>query len=160
MLNFKNVKVILFDFDETLCIHHGHIPGTGTTDEFADLIKEGADIYKNKEGNIQLKKFIVLCKNKGIEIGIISACSSFIAMNVKRQWAERTYSTSFTNYCVDSAEHKINMLEAIHKAYGFQRSQIAIVDDLIFTVTNAADAGFLACTPMEIVNFMNAKEWT
>ena len=104
-----------------------------------------------------MAEFIDLCVERGIQIGVISACSSAIEMEAKCQWATEVYKHPFKNCCVDTAERKIDMLEALSRVHAVWKSEIAIVDDLIFTVSNAADAGFTAWTPMEVVNYVNQK---
>lgn len=158
MLNLNEVRIVLFDFDETLCVHQKHTTGRDRIEYLTDILRNGADDYKEKDANLQLKKFIEVCFSNGIEIGIISACNSFITMEAKCKWADERYGIKFVNYCVDSAESKIDMMIAISRFKELQRSEIAIVDDLIFILTNAANAGFTAWTPMEIVNFINQLE--
>jgi FMN phosphatase YigB (HAD superfamily) len=50
------------------------------------------------------------------------------------------------------------MLQAISKAYDLPPENILIVDDMVDVVSDAANAGFMACSPMEVVNLMNQED--
>lgn len=155
MIDLNKVKIVLFDFDETLCAHEGHTTNIDNVGYTASLLEKGAHHFTEDEKNIQMAEFIDLCVERGIEVGVISACASSIEMEAKCQWATEVYKHPFKNYCVGTAEHKICMLEALSRVHAVWKSEIAIVDDLIFTVSRAADAGFTAWTPMEVVNYVN-----
>lgn len=155
MIDLNKVKMVLFDFDETLCVHEGHTTNIDNVGYAASLLEKGVHHFNGNEKNIQMEKFIDLCVERGIEVGVISVCASSIEMEAKCQWATEVYKHPFKNCCVDTAEHKIDMLEALSRVHAVWKSEIAIVDDLIFTVSRAADAGFTAWTPMEVINYVN-----
>ena len=67
---------------------------------------------------------------------------------------KKEYNIELENFCVGYAEGKIEMMNAIHSAYGYDKNEILIVDDLYPTLEKAANEGFQACTPMEIVNYI------
>lgn len=155
MIDLNKVKTVLFDFDETLCVHEGHTTDVDNAAHIANFLECGMRHYDKRKKNAQMAEFIDLCAERGIEVGVISVCASSIEMEAKCRWATEVYKHPFKNYCVGTAEHKIDMLEALSRVHAVWKSEIAIVDDLIFTVSRAADAGFTAWTPMEVVNYVN-----
>lgn len=50
------------------------------------------------------------------------------------------------------------MLIAIEETFAYKKAEILIVDDNWETLVEAANYGFQACTPMEIVNYVNNME--
>ena len=68
------------------------------------------------------------------------------------------YDITLANYCVGERKNKIDMLIAIEETFAYKKAEILIVDDNWETLVEAANYGFQACTPMEIVNYVNNME--
>ena len=158
MFDLEKVKMVLFDFDDTLCIHSNHeFCESNKIDYMIEMVK-GNRNYWDEKGclpNIQMKIFVALCNQKNKPLGIISATEMFLSMNFKRMWAEEMYKAKFANYCVSTDEGKLEIMEAICRAYNYEPSEILFVDDYHKNVSNATKLGFQACSPMEIVNYIN-----
>lgn len=152
MINLNKVEMILFDFDDTLCIRedyrNNHDP------EYPKNIILGNPCWERCNSNKFLKEFMKLCAEKDIRLGLISATFSFKHMERKQEWVKNNYGFELENFCVGSPDSKVQMLQNISKAYNLKPGNILIVDDFYYTLREAANAGFQAAMPMEVVNYM------
>lgn len=156
MIKIEKLKFVLYDFDDTLCIHQRH----RTLDEQTynkNILLLGKDTFEYCESNKQIKNFIKICEKKGIAQGLISATTSCKDAEAKRNWVAEKYDIYLNNYSVGSRKQKVAMLQAICDAYGLYPQEILLIDDMWETLAEAEDAGFQACTPMEIVNYIDER---
>lgn len=153
--NPNDVKYVLFDFDDTLCIHSNHQAWTNARDHRLDVcILQGGDPYYKSTPNHHMDEFIKRMKKNDVKMGLISHVSSVLQANVKEKWVEEHYNIKLDNFCVSTREQKVEMLKRISDGLHIERSKILIIDDAYLTLTEATDAGFQAATPMEIVNYI------
>lgn len=154
---FDNLKMVLFDFDGTLAVHENHRTEHNLTYQ-SRMHQLDRDPWVNSGTNHQLEKFMLLCLHHGVQIGLISATGSSMAAQRRIEWVARNYGVTCKDYCVGHADDKVVELEAIAIANKFSHYQIAIVDDYWKVLTDAADAGFVALSPLQVVNFINEME--
>lgn len=156
MINLEQVKIVFFDFDDTLCIHTEH---SSLNEEIYDIqvATKGILTWNTCETNEQIKIFMDICDQKGIKMALISTTKSFIHMMFKQKWVSEKYHYELENCCVGSQEAKLDMIKAISAARGYKSCEVLFVDDYWYQTERIEDAGFLACSPMEIVNFVNQQ---
>lgn len=155
MLDFDKVKFVLFDFDDTLCIHTDH--GTSDGFEYIETLELGINCFADCVINESLKRFMLRCKDKGLRMGLISACEFYPRMVDKADWVLAQYGVKLENFCVSKSEYKVKVLCAIASAYGLKPYEILIVDDYFATLDFCSDLGYQACTPLEIINFVDTE---
>lgn len=153
MINLNNIDMVLFDFDNTLCIHKSH--NTAPDREYNKNIILGKNCYEKCDMNTHMKKFMTACELRSIRMGLISSTVSYKHMQAKHDWVLNNYGADLDNYCVGNPESKIEIMIAISDALNIERNRILIVDDLCSTLELAANNGFSACTPMEVVNYID-----
>ena len=155
MIDFNKLKMVLWDFDDTLCVHKNHknLAENDLTYNVNVLLK-GKDAWKDCDANYHMRQFAINCKNSGVRQGLLSACNSSKHAQGKVDWVNDRYEIELENFCVGTPEQKLEMLLAIAEAYGFKRNEILLVDDYWRNFEDAANAGFQACTPIEIVNYI------
>lgn len=159
MLDFTNIKLVLYDFDDTLCIHSNR--DYDINDEYEldlTIYKGDKNPWHNYKKNKHMQKMINLCKDLGIAQGLISVVSTFKHMQAKHQWCFDNYEVDLGNFCVGTDEEKIRQLCIIADAYGFERNQVVIIDDKFAILNEASKLGFTALSPMEVVNFIEEHE--
>lgn len=154
MFDFSKIKFVVFDFDDTLCIHSDHSSGSDRAYNKSVWIDE--DPWKGASINKHMKEFMQQCEDNNIQMGLISAAVSCQHMIRKNEWVFKRYGFELKNCCVGDADDKLDMLIAIHDAFNIEFSAILIVDDRYATLNMCADAGFATATPMEIVNFIES----
>lgn len=153
MLNLDKIKVAFFDFDDTLCIHSlhrewgvqfsGSIPST-IFDEF-----RCAD-------NVQMKQFINILVEKGVELHLISVARGAIRP-AKLAWVKEHYGVSMIDSCTEEIEEKAGKMKEYCESRQLPCSEVLFVDDLWSSVEAAAAVGIRALSPMEVVNFINTS---
>lgn len=158
MINLDALKIVLFDFDDTLAIWNTHKCGEDDAEYVRTVLDFGTLTWQQCKPNKQMKQFMQMCKDKNIRMGLISKTCTVLHMHGKQQWVKENYGFELENFCVSEMPFKLEMLKGIEKAYGYQRDEIAIIDDFYEHTTNAANNDFCAYTPMEIVNFINDLE--
>ena len=101
---------------------------------------------------------MILMKNEGIRLGLMSQTDSYLHMVRKHEWAQRNYGIELENFCVASNVSKVDMMKALCKAYKLRRDAILIVDDKESILCDAINNGFQAASPMEVVNYVTNEE--
>lgn len=157
MFDISQISMVLFDFDDTLCIHsiRGSWTNQDTKRYVTNAIKNNASDYDYSIPNTQMRLFIQYCIDHNIEMGLLSHVQTIPEARRKINWVKDAYNVSLTDYSVGSRENKIPMLRCIADAKNIFHSEILLVDDMVLTLDEAADADFQTATPMEIVNFVN-----
>lgn len=152
MIQLEKTKMVLFDFDDTLCIHSDHrVPDDL---DYSARVLKGEYAWTGCKKSTHMEKFMKLCERLGIQMGLISQTVSYQHMQLKHDWVLQNYNIDIGNYCVGTLENKLVVLKALAEAHGFENSEIMIVDDLYMTLDLADAEGFLTATPMEIVNYI------
>lgn len=162
MIDYKKIKVIAWDFDDTLFAHANH--KTETEEKEINYIKncllyvngditDYSIIFPECTANIYLKQFMHKAYNDNIVQGLISGTEAYVCAESKIDCVDQVYGYVLDNWCVRSQEQKITMLKAIEKAYKITPQNILIVDDNAKVITMAADAGFQSATPIEVINY-------
>lgn len=153
MWTVDNLKVVCFDFDDTLCIHSERVD-KGMFKYLCSMHADN-DYWKDSEANLQLKLFMDYLHTQGTKMCLIGGVDSFKEAERKVQWVKEKYGYSLENYCVSSQEQKIIELKVIAKVNRLHENQIAIIDDLYPNLEKAESEGFVALSPMQVVNLFN-----
>ena len=158
MNTLENLEMVLFDFDDTLCIHNHRSDAYEEMMEYLSYIHSGETFPKswNKaKPNLQLKKFMDYLAYKNIPMGLISGVRDCKTAERKIKWVKENYGYLLENYCVSSQEQKIIELKVLAKVNRLHENQIAIIDDLYPNLEKAESEGFVALSPMQVVNLFN-----
>lgn len=153
MWTVDDLKVVCFDFDDTLCIHSERV-GKGMFKYLCSMHADN-DYWKDSEANLQLKLFMDYLHAQGTKMCLIGGVDSFKEAERKVQWVREKYGYSLENCCVSKQELKVVELEAIAELGGFYKKQIALVDDMYQNLEKAESEGFVALSPMQVVNLFN-----
>ena len=158
MNTLENLEMVLFDFDDTLAVHsQGHRISDHLM-EYLSYIHSGETFPKSwnkSKPNLQLKKFMDYLAYKNIPMGLISGVRDCKTAERKIKWVKENYGYLLENYCVSSQEQKIIELKVLAKVNRLHENQIAIIDDLYPNLEKAESEGFVALSPMQIVNMFN-----
>lgn len=156
MFDLTKIDMVLFDFDDTLCIHAKR--GTWTAADYIKAVTcalSNEMPYKASQMNAQLCKFMEYCRSMQIDMGLLSHVGSTAESQQKVDWVEQCYGVHLKDYSVSTRDKKVLMLQSIENVSGIPHARILLVDDMCVTLDEASDAGFQTATPMEIVNFVN-----
>ena len=153
MINFHVLKWVCYDFDDTLCIHQHHHDDP-VAEYLTSLLTRGISHWDNSLKSDHMQKFMDFCADNGIQQALITASPEHLSAEMKNQWVQKNYRHTLRNFAMGTGNDKIEMLKAIAQAETIEPSNILVVDDRSATLDLAADNGFQACTPMEVVNFV------
>lgn len=151
-MNLENLKMVFFDFDDTLCIHTKH---QTDSDYSRKLFKYGFDVYDDCESSPHMKKLLDLCVEQGIRVGLMSCVACYQHAETKRIWVADNYGVELENFCVGVQEAKSEMLEKFVKAVGYAPDEVALVDDWWYHLERVSNLGFRAYSPLQVVNFID-----
>lgn len=88
---------------------------------------------------------------------LIGGVDSFKESERKIKWVKENYGYLLENYCVCSQELKIVELKVLAKVNMLHENQIAIIDDMYPNLEKAESDGFIALSPMQVVNMFNEE---
>lgn len=154
-----DIRYAAFDFDDTLCIHTSH--GRKTDEENLTQNVEcllGTCKFDDGRVSAPIQQFMLRLKDKGVPMGLISATTFSTRALAKIDWVRENYGVELQHICVAESSDKVEMLKYIAKAYNLQNHQILIVDDFYAVLESAADAGFVAMSPVECVEAVLREE--
>ena len=156
MINGSKLKVVVFDFDDTLCIHaqHGSFVEGRTRNYFSSVMKDHSwwDSIQSKP-SAALKVLIDFLKEREIPMYLCSVIESSIHGIRKVEWVAEKYGVTMSNLCVKSPEYKIDACVALADHLNVARESILIVDDYHRVIEWAENAGFQSATPIEAIEF-------
>lgn len=156
MVKLDSLKMVLYDFDDTLCIHNNHTLYESSLHRHnVSVIRKGVGAWDNASVSSHMKEFMELCESYGIRQGLMSATSPYHSLH-KCEWVEHSYGIELENFCVSSSEDKSSTMCVIADAYDYKHNQMIIIDDYWKVLTSASNEGFQAYSPMQIVNYIES----
>ncbi len=157
MVDLSRVKVALFDFDDTLCIHRK--ADNFDIESYNVAMVKGGTSYWDMMGsapNKQMKVFMDKLSKDNVELGLISATKLSCTGTNKTEWVKRKYGYTLKNYCTGDFDSKVQIIKALITANNLSPDEVLFVDDLYSNVDAVAELGVQVATPMEVVNYINS----
>lgn len=150
MFTLDGIKMVVFDFDDTLYIHPTH-KNTMSDEEFCKKVCTlGAKYYPPQNFSMVMKKVMDECDRRGILMALCSHTSFFPMSITKIAAVKEAYGYELINLCVGDAKAKHIALRITADSYGFCPSEVMLIDDLSLNLRDAETDGFKAASPMEI----------
>ena len=159
MIDLSKVKIVLFDFDDTLCIHRK--ADNFDIDSYNVAMVKGGTSYWDMMGsapNKQMKVFMNKLSEDDVELGLISATKLSCTGANKIEWVKLNYGYTLKNYCSGDFEGKVQIIKALITANNFSPDEVLFVDDLYSNIDAVAKLGVQVATPMEVVNYINSLD--
>ena len=150
MFNLPNVKVVFFDFDNTLCVHTTYV------NHDKDYRKEyGTDHYRRIKAYKSeiMQEFLDLLIENDVELCLTSATYEY-CFDVKQQWLKEQYGYDFKNYCVTRDADKTTTICNYALEYDIDLKDILFVDDKADNLITATAMDIPSCHPLEIAEFI------
>lgn len=150
--------IVLFDFDDTLCIHSLHGNYDYTDDEYIEAMINGDVDWWDRIGclsNRHMKEFMDRCSKLGIRMGLISAVEMSCTAENKIEWVLRKYGYKLDNYCTSDTDMKAKLVKIVANSSGVHN--VLFIDDLYSNLEKVADnlcSNVEVATPMEVVNYI------
>ena len=156
MVDLSRVKVALFDFDDTLCIHR-KADNFGIESYNVAMVKGRVSYWDemHSQPNKQMRVFMDKLSVNNVELGLISATSFMCTAVNKIEWVKLKYGRTLKNYCTGDFDSKVQIIKALITADNLSPDEVLFVDDLYSNVDAVAELGVQVATPMEVVNYIN-----
>lgn len=152
--DMDHLMLILWDFDDTLCIHSSRVPMDHAT-YYRELLSKGIHLWDGCRINDELSVFLGLAHEFEIHQGLISATASPLCAEAKTECVYKHYEVYLDNYCVATNDDKISMMNAISSAYDIPKDRILIIDDSYDVLTKAEANGYYSASPVEIITYIS-----
>lgn len=143
-INLKNIKIVIFDFDETLAIHKDK--------EFCKHRKESEDKYLGYYLNAYLHpdtffddiepciksevlyNFINILRTKGIKMYCLSGMRFSFHLKAKQNFVNKYYGDDIEVISTTSQETKVEGVKIIQKLNKCKLEEILFIDDNKYTL--------------------------
>lgn len=161
----EHIRLIFFDFDDTLFTHY-------TNQRFRDddIIMTSLLQTETKEQGSGYKVYDILGKPNQLMREFVEEetdkipkfCITWVADSImlkfKKQWLDKYYPRKITDLVgTSSPERKMKTMQIIASAYGVPTNEVLFVDDKYDTVAQAIKYGFCGMTTVEVMTKMYEK---
>lgn len=157
------VKIVLFDFDDTLCVHNKekmtakHVFSNKNIYEVMSDLIQGEVWWADSVAPDFMKEFVTYCDNLGIRLGLLSATGVAFESNAKIDWVEEHYGVNMLNCCCPTDEDKLRMLNTITKACNLDSSEVLLVDDKAHITYQCGAECYQVANPIDVYLYMQAE---
>lgn len=154
-----NIKMIFFDFDDTLFVHYSN-QRFGNDDkimkelEKAELCAAGSgyQVYDRLGSVNHLMKEFIEEDTKGIPKFCITWVVNSNMLPYKKQWLDKYYPGEIkTIYGTSIPEQKINTMKQLAGIYSIKAENILFIDNKYDTVAQAIKSGITGMTTVEVM---------
>lgn len=154
MLNITEIKGILWDFDDVLCIHPEHKNDRDFTDYMQQCVQGTAwdHCFTNRWAN----RLIHAALDK--KMGLVSFTDMSAVATAKLKWVEDMYGVHMDDFCVGAFDKKELGMQVAVKLWGLEPEEILFVDDDVRHQTAAANMGLQVCSPVELAIYVEQME--
>lgn len=161
----EHIRLIFFDFDDTLFTHYTNQRFRDDDIIITSLLqteaKEQGSGYKVFDTigkpNQLMRKFVEEETDKIPKFCITLTADSIIP-KFQKQWLDKYYPGKITDLVgTSSPERKMKTMQIIASAYGVPSNKVLFVDDKYDTVAQAIKYGFCAMTTIEVMTKMYEK---
>ena len=143
-------KVVFFDIDGVLSIPKFKLFGEEfkpafPENEWDEYVNRYTDAYKYCRTPKSIKRFIDCCKEKGVEIKVLTAETTDGGLKNKLMFLSENYDIAKEDvYVVKSSSMKCKRLVEYCKEHRLKHSDVTIVDDTYPVIVEACTLGFEA----------------
>lgn len=159
-INLDNIKVVVFDFDNTLAIHKD--------EDYAKKRAESEDTYFSYYSNAYLYpnifydeiepcirsntlyNLIKILRSKNIKMYCLSGMKSSFHFNAKKHFISKQYGDDIELITVGNQELKVVGVKIIQKINNCKLDEILFIDDLKRTIKYLNDFGIKAINVNDI----------
>ena len=156
--NIKEYSLVLFDWDDTLCIHPNHYD----KDDYES--NKNYDIaslqgHFGRWGDQSRPSVLLLCllqklSDLGIEVGLFSRCRSHTLMQMKEEWIKAYIpNVHIENYSIGDGIDKVEYMDAIAEAKELSKESILLIDNSDDILSKAEENGFHSASPIEAAEY-------
>ena len=138
-LNLENIKVVIFDYDDTLAIHkdkdfckHRRESEDKYLGYYLNAYQNPNNFYENIEACTKsdvLYDFIIALRSKGIKMYCLSGMKFSFHLNAKQSFINKYYGDDIEVISTASQELKVDGVKIIQKLNNCRLDEILFIDD-------------------------------
>ncbi len=138
-INLENIKVVIFDFDDTLAIHkdkeyskHRKESEEKYLNYYLNAYKYPMEFYEQIEPCVKseiLYNFISILRNRGIKMYCLSGMKFSFHLEAKQNFINKYYGDDIEVISTASQELKIDGVKIIQKYNNCKLGEILFIDD-------------------------------
>ena len=155
-INLDNIKVAIFDFDDTLAFHKDrefieHRKKDNTY--WIQAYKNPKIFYEKIEPCIapeQMQKLVNCCREKHIKMYCLSAMRFSLHSKAKENFIKNNYGKDIEFLSASSQEIKTDVVKLMCEIYNCKLENILFVDDMEDNINNMKNLGIYALTPGDL----------
>ena len=158
--NLDNIKVVIFDFDDTLAIHHDKEYLKHRNESEEKRLSYYLNAYKNPETFYQdiepcdrsevLYNFINELRNKNIKMYCLSGMKFSFHFKAKQNFINKHYGDDIELISASSQQLKLDGIKIIQKLNNCNLEEILFIEDLEDTINYLNDSGVQCISVNEI----------
>lgn len=159
-INLKNIKVAIFDFDETLAIHKDKKYKEKRNQSEDKLFSYYLNAYLNPENFYEkieicsvsepILKLINILRKNDTKIYCVSGMKFSFHLKAKEDFVHKHYGNDIEIISAGTQELKINATKIIKKLNDCNLDEILFVDDMSENIINFNKVGINAVLPEEV----------
>lgn len=163
MIKLDDIKIAIFDFDDTLAIHkninYRDIKNRTKEDKekyYMDAYLYPKEFYEDIDPCYILPEildFINILRNRNIKLYCVSGMRNSFNLEAKEYFIKKYYGNDIKLIITKNQDSKIDVSSILAKINKCNLSNILFVDDLIDNVIKFKSVGINAVVPKEIKNF-------
>lgn len=157
----ENIKVAVFDFDETLAKHinpNYQNERRKNDDNFTAFYVESyihPDTFYDKVEQciapVKMQALVKELRNKGVKLYLLTGMPFSFNFQAKAAFTHKHYGDDIECLSTMNQEHKIDALKVIMKLNGCKREEILFVDDMPENIKRINAAGFIGLLSQDVV---------
>ncbi len=137
----QNIKVAIFDFDNTLAIHrNGNYVEDRKSDEdgyFLEAYENPQNFFETIEPcteNTDMKNLVSYCRNENIPMFCVTGMKFSLHMPAKAAFIKKHYGDDIELIVSAGQEHKPDVVRILMRHFGITPEQVLFVDDMQTTL--------------------------
>lgn len=165
MIKLNDIKVAIFDFDDTLAIHKikNYRDIKSSTKDEEEKYYMNAYLYPNEFYDKidpcyilpEILDFINILRDNNIKLYCVSGMKNSFNLDAKEYFINKYYGNDIKIIITKDQESKVDVSSVLAKVNKCNLSNILFVDDLLDNVIKLKNKGINAIVPNEIKGFLS-----
>ena len=166
-ISLSNIKIAIFDFDDTLAIHKDKDYIKRRNENEESLLSYYLDAYLNPEKFYEtiepcktsksIIKLINILREKNIKMYCVSGMKFSFHLKAKEYFVHKYYGNDIEVISTRNQELKIDAAKIISKINNCNLNEILFIDDIKENIINLNKSGINAILPDEVELLINNK---
>lgn len=159
----KNIKLAIFDFDDTLAIHkdkdyieHRKEIGKSGENNYFKYAFEFPDIFYDKlepcEVSVDMQNLIGYLRLHNVKMYCLSGMRMSLHSSAKQSFINKHYGSDIKLLSASTQEYKVDVVNILQDSYRLNSNEILFVDDLEKVVNLMKEQGYVSLLESDVKN--------